>query len=92
MAAKEGGKLRGGEGARHGGERGEEGKEGARGVRGDGVGVGGREAARRVEVLGDDSARGGDGDVTETVGQVPQLRGCEGGVSGEKAVEVERGA
>jgi hypothetical protein len=54
--------------------------------------VGGREAARRVEVLGDDGARGGDGDVAEAVGQVPQLRGCEGGVSGEEAAELERGA
>lgn len=92
VAAEEGGELRGGEGARHGGERGEEGEEGARRVRGDGVGVGGREAARRVEVLGDDGARGGDGDASEAVGQVPQLRGCDGGVGGEVAAELERGA
>jgi hypothetical protein len=60
-------------------------------VRGDGIGVGGREAARRVEVLGDDGARGGDGDVAEAVGQVPQLLEFVCGVSGEEAAE-ERGA
>ena len=68
VAAEERRELRGGEGTRHGGERGEEGEEGARGVRDDGVGVGAREAARGVEVLGNGGARGRDGGVAEAVG------------------------
>jgi hypothetical protein len=60
------------DGARHGGQHGE---DTAWGVRGDGVGVGGRQAARGMEVLGDGGARGGDCRVADAVRrQVPQLR------------------
>jgi hypothetical protein len=85
----------GGDGARHGGQRGEEGEDAARGVRGDGVGVGGREAARGMEVLGDGCARGGDCRMADAVRwQVPQLRRrrrrcC---ARGEEAAEAEHGA
>lgn len=71
VAAEEGGESGGAEGAGHSGEAGEEGVQGARGARGDGVGVGGGEAARGVEVLGDGGARGGDGGAPEAVGKVP---------------------